>query len=165
MDDSIDFSSLQPAAHPPRVQDEDEVRRWFGEGRSYSWMSEEYERRYNITTVPTFWGNLRRRWGLPRRVSRDDALIPWAIAGQHRWHYYVAILRMESRRRMGAGLTETDEARIEVFKQQLAKHDLVVAYDPDTEEGFSAVPRRPGIDHDLIREPDDRERGTPHSQR
>lgn len=61
---------------------------------------------------------------------------------------------MEARRRAGAELVEADEARLTVFKQQLAEHDLVVAYDPGTEEGFSAVPRRPGIDHDLIREPD-----------
>jgi hypothetical protein len=75
------------------IQDEDEVIRWFSEGRTYAWMSEEYERRYNITTAASVWADFRRRKGPSRRVV------------------------------------------------------------PDTEQGFCYVPRRPGIDLDLIREP------------
>lgn len=160
MDDSIDPAQLQPSAHRARIQDEEQVRRWYAEGRTYTWMSDEYERRYNITTTPTFWSYHRRRRGWSRRIVRDDALIPWPITPQHRWHFYFAVLRMEARRRAGASLAKADVSRLEVVKHELAERDLVVAYDPQTEEGFSLVPRRPGIDHDLIREPDDRQRRT-----
>ena len=36
----------------------------------------------------------------------------------------------------------------------MAEGDLVLDYDPSTEEGFGYVARRPGLDLDLIREPD-----------
>lgn len=60
---------------------------------------------------------------------------------------------MESRRRAGVSLTDMELARLEAFNDKLAKADLVIAYDPDTEEGFVFVPRRTGIDLDMIREP------------
>ena len=67
-----------------KIQDEGEVRRWFAEGRTYRWMCDEYLRKYNIETVQSMWGNIRRKWGLPRRITRDDDLIPWLILEKHR---------------------------------------------------------------------------------
>jgi len=37
--------------------------------------------------------------------------------------------------------------------RELAGRGLVVHYDADTEQGVCYVPRRPGVDLDLIREP------------
>lgn len=137
-----------------KIQDEAEVIRWFEEGRTYAWMSEEYERKYNISTVPSLWGNFRRRKGLTARLVRNDDLIPWAIEEKHRWAYPVAVLRMEARQRAGVELTPTDAGRLAAWKAQLAAGDLVVHYDPETEEGWHYVPRRPGVDLDLIRVPE-----------
>ena len=66
------------------IQDEDEVIRWFSEGRTYAWMSEEYERRYNITTTASVWADFRRRKGLSRRVVPDTGLVPWHVEEVHR---------------------------------------------------------------------------------
>lgn len=137
-----------------KIQDEAEVIRWFEEGRTYAWMCQEYERKYNIHTVPSLWGNFRRRKGLTRRITRNDDLIPWAVNEEHRWDYDLALLRMEARKRAGAKLTPSDAGRLEAWHRKLQADDLVLHYDPDTEEGFFYVPRRPGIDNDLIREPD-----------
>ncbi|MDX3235362.1 hypothetical protein PV392_06640 [Streptomyces sp. ME03-5709C] len=135
-----------------KVQDEQEVIRWFEQGKTYQWMTEEYKRKYGIETVPSMWGNFRRRRGLDRRITRDDDLIPWEVKEKHRWKYPVAMLRVEARFRDGRDLTETDRARLESWKEMLAKDGVVVHYDPDTEDGFSYIPRQKG-DTDLIHRP------------
>lgn len=137
-----------------KIVNEQEVIRWFEEGRSYNWMVEEYEKKYNLQVTPSMFGNFRMRRGLDRRISRDETLIPWEVKREHRWHYPLAMLRVEARRREGRELRETDAQRLANWKQSLAEQDLVVHYDPDTEEGFFYVPRRQGIDTDLIRVPD-----------
>ncbi|MEU8133224.1 hypothetical protein [Streptodolium elevatio] len=130
----------------------DEVKRWFEEGRTYAWMIEEYERKYHIETTPSMWGNFRRRHGLDRRNVRDDDLIPWAVKIEHRWLYPLAMLRHEARRRAGHTLDEEDQKRLNSWHQMLKEEQVVVHYDPDTEEGFFYVPRLPG-DDDIIRRP------------
>ncbi|AKY03713.1 transcriptional repressor [Streptomyces phage Lannister] len=135
-----------------KIQNEQEVLRWFEEGRTYDWMVEEYKRKYNIETVPSLWGNFRRRRGLPRRIVRDDELIPWHIKEEHRWLYPLAMLRIEARNRAGAGLSELEQSRLKNWKAMLEEENAVVHYDPDTEEGFFYVPRQPG-DDDIIHKP------------
>ncbi|MFF0448685.1 hypothetical protein ACFYT4_20100 [Streptomyces sp. NPDC004609] len=136
-----------------KIQDEGEVIRWFGEGRTYAWMVEEYRRKYNIETVPSMWGNFRQRRGLDRRITRDDDLIPWFVKEEHRWLYPLAMLRVEARRRDGRTLTENDRSRLTSWQEMLTAQNAVVHYDPDTEEGFFYVPRRKD-DVDLIRRPE-----------
>lgn len=136
-----------------KIQDDAEVRRWFEEGRTYRWMVDEYERKYNMKVSATMFSSYRQRHGLPRRIARDDNLIPWEIKEEHRWGYPVAMLRIESRRRGGFEMRAADEERLASFKETLYADDLVVHYDPDTEQGWWLVPRRPGVDKGLIREP------------
>ncbi|MFF4054599.1 hypothetical protein ACFYZ0_02245 [Streptomyces sp. NPDC001708] len=135
-----------------KIQDEGEVIRWFEEGRTYQWMIEEYKRKYNIDTVPSMWGNFRRRKGLDRRLVRDDDLIPWFVKDEHRWAYPLVMLRTEARRRAGKPLTEGDQARLASWTEMLEENKAVVHYDGETEEGFFYVPRQAG-DDDLIHRP------------
>lgn len=139
-----------------KIQDVAEVIRWFNEGRTYRWMTEEYERKYNLVVSPSLWGNFRRRMGLPRRINRDDDLIPWLVAPEHRSNYAVQMLRAEARLRRGIPLTGNYFERLEAWKAKLAADDLVVHYEPETERGFFYVPRRIGVDNDLIREPEEK---------
>lgn len=135
-----------------KIVNEQEVVRWFEEGRTYQWMIEEYRRKYNIETVPSMWGNFRRRRGLQRRIIRDDALIPWEIKREHRWNYDLQMLRVEGRRRAGAEIRETDEQRVNSWLAKLEEAEAVVYYDGDTAEGFFWVPRE-AADDDIIRRP------------
>lgn len=135
-----------------KIVDDGEVVRWFAEGRTYEWMTSEYLRKYNIEVVPSIWGNFRRSRGLPRRITRDDDLIPWAVRREHRWKYPLAMLRVEARRRAGRPLRQVDQERLESWTQHLASKGVVVAYDPDTSAGFSDVPREDD-DTDMIRRP------------
>ncbi|MGW8953513.1 hypothetical protein [Streptomyces sp. NPDC055709] len=135
-----------------KIQDEQEVIRWFAEGRTYQWMIDEYKRKYDIDTVASMWGNFRRRRGLDRRITRDDDLIPWFVLEHHRWKYPVAMLRVEARKRSGKKVSETEMARLISWKEMLEEENAVVHYDPDTEDGFFYVPREKG-DNDIIRRP------------
>ena len=135
-----------------KIVNESEVIHWFEEGKTYAWMVEEYRRKYNIETVPSMWGNFRRRRGLDRRITRNDDLIPWAVAPQHRWAYSVQMLRSEGRRREGKTLREIERIRLEAWLRGLETDNVVIHYDPDTEEGFFRIPRTKA-DDDIIRRP------------
>lgn len=136
-----------------KIVDEGEVIRWFEEGRTYAWMAEQYREKYNIDTVPSMWGNFRRRHGLDRRLERNDDLIPWAVEKQHRWAYPLMMLRTEGRRRAGLPIADSMTGRLDRWLAQMETDNTVVHYDPETEEGFFYVKRRPKSDPDLIRTP------------
>ena len=87
-------------------------------------------------------------------VVRDDDLVPWDVRPEHRWAYPLGLLRSEARRRAGGRGSATDEERLALWKAGLAEQGTVVAYDPSSDEGFSYVPRRVGVDEDLIHEPE-----------
>jgi hypothetical protein len=137
-----------------KIVNEQEVIRWYEEGRTYQWMVEEYERRYALRVVPSTFGNFRRRRGLERRITRNDDLIPWHVKHEHRWAYPLQMLRAEARRRAGRGVRDDDMSRLEPWLDKLRQSGAVVHYEPETEQGFFYVPRRPGVDVDLIREPE-----------
>ena len=135
-----------------KIIDEQEVLRWFEEGKSYNWMCNEYLSKYNIETVSTMWSNFRSRRGLPRKIARNDNLIPWAVNLEHRQLYPLAMLRLEARRRDNFALKPADTHRLENWRESLGHSKTVVHYDPDTEQGFFYIPRGEN-DTDLIHEP------------
>ena len=137
-----------------KIVDESEAKRWFEQGRTYQWMVDRYLEKYNLETRISMWSNLRSRRGWERRFVRDDDLIPWRVNPEHRWHYAVSMLRAEARRRAGVELTPEFTDRLERWLMHRREDDTVVHYDPDTPEGFWYVPRRVGIDTDLIRAPE-----------
>lgn len=142
-----------------KIVSEQEVRRWFEEGRTYQWMTDEYRRKYNIETGVSMWSNFRHRRGLPRRIARNDDLLPWAVSEKHRWAYPATMLRLEARLREGMELSDESAHRLSLWKQRLDKAGAVVHYDAETDEGWFYVERRDGIDIDLIRTPGGAARG------
>ncbi|MBD0421188.1 hypothetical protein H0H10_18860 [Streptomyces sp. TRM S81-3] len=135
-----------------KIVDEGEVIRWFEQGWSYQQMTDEYRRKYGIDTRLSMWGNFRQRRGLTRRIARDDDLLPWAVAPQHRQVYAVQMLRLEARVRAGMDIEPDKRKRLRSWLETLRRDNTVVHYDAATEEGFSYVPREPG-DDDIIRRP------------
>lgn len=136
-----------------KIQDETEVLRWFRENRTYAWMVEQYKVKYNITTSEPMWAAFRRRRGLDRRNTRSEDLLPWKLNDEHRHLYPAMMLRTEGRRRAGKPVAEDKAKKLAGWKTYLEENNLVVHYDPDTDEGFFLVPREER-DTDLIREPE-----------
>lgn len=144
-----------------KIQDESEVRRWIEEGKTYRWMVEEYERKYNLRVSSSMFSEFRATRGLSRRVTRDPDLIPWKVEPEHRWDNILASLRVEARVRAGEDpedLPYAQRVRWEKLKRDLKEGNLVVYYDPASEHGFYLVPREPG-DDDIIRRPRKSARG------
>lgn len=137
-----------------KIQNENELLRWFEQGKTYAEMRELYSKKYNLEVGISMFANFRRRRGLDLRIARDSKLIPWAVKKEHSHHHSVHMLRREARRRSGMPIPPREEEILDGFLRTLAEDDAVVHYDPDTEQGFFRVSRRPGIDNDLIREPE-----------
>lgn len=148
-----------------KIVDEQEVIQWFKDGKTYPEMQQLYMEKYGIETSAPMWSSFRRRRGLSRRNLRADDLLPWKMNEEHRHHYPPIMLRIEARLREEKAalergekperpVSDRDKKRLESWKQGLKAdgQDLVVHYDPDTEEGWFLVPRRPE-DTDLIRTP------------
>ncbi len=147
-----------PAA---KLQNTDEFKRWWNEGKSYEWIIEEYRTKYDLEITPSAIGNWRSRLGLARRQQRDMNLIPWAVLPNHRYRHALAMLRAEGRQRAGEPLSDIQTERLARWREFMKDEDCVVHYDPDTEDGFFYVARRPGVDTDYIYVP---EQEHPHAR-
>jgi hypothetical protein len=135
-----------------KIQDEQEVLRWFKEGMTYAEMSRIYLEKYNIQTVPSLWSNFRRRRDLPGRFVSDKELIPWRVREEHTKKYTLRMLRVEARVRAGEPVNESDRMKHASFMMHLRDENLVVAYDPESPEGFQLVGRH-ARDVDVVRPP------------
>jgi hypothetical protein len=51
-------------------------------------------------------------------------------------------------------LNERAQRRVDAFLQRLKDQDAVVHYEPESAQGFWLVPRRHGVDTDIIRNGD-----------
>ena len=134
---------------------ESEVRSWYHQGKTYAWMVQAYQRKYGLTVSPAMFSYRRsvRRWER-RRARRVDELFPWAVQDEHKSHRLLVLLRLEARsRQSGLDTMPTDDVReLTAFRALLKTDNLVIDYDPQTESGFSLVPRE-ASDNDIVRQP------------
>ncbi|MFG1602835.1 hypothetical protein [Actinoplanes sp. NPDC049265] len=137
-----------------KIVDLQEVLRWFSEGRKYRWMVEQYETKYGVSTTPSMWGNIRRDYGLDRRTTQNDELLPWKLREEDRFAYPALMLRLEARRRENkeADIRPVDRGRLASWLKGLDERGVVIAYDYGDTTGFTEQPRLPE-DDDIIRRP------------
>lgn len=135
------------------IESEQEVVQWYMDGKSFRWMTEEHEREYGRKPSVAAFQSVVRRRGLPPRSLRDNPLTPWKVRREHQRKWTHTLLRNENRRRHGLPVNESDLIELERWKIGLEKAGAVVEYRRDTEEGYFLVPRRDGVDTDLIRKP------------
>ncbi|MFE0530220.1 hypothetical protein ACFW0V_21760 [Micromonospora parva] len=136
-----------------KLVDPDEFIRWYGEGKTYSWIMDEYRRKYGLQIGSGTISNWRHQLGIKKRAVRDSRLIPWAVRPEHRCHHVLQMLRTEARHRGGQPVAPDRLRKLRYWLDNLAAQDAVVHYEPETSQGWWLVPRRPGVDADLIREP------------
>lgn len=79
------------------------------------------------------------RAGLSAQGRRYDYTLPWRVKVRHSKHYAARMLRLLGRRLEGCSLHEADEARLDSWLARLRAEGAIVAYAPDTEEGFFYV--------------------------
>lgn len=141
-------------ARPTLISNEKQIVEWIAEGRPYREIVELYNMAFGRRLSQSTINNVRKRNDMPGRIHRDDRLIPWAVAPEHRDRMDLVMLRTEGRLRAGLDVVETRWVDHQSWRRDLDASGMVIHY--DREDGFTWVPRRPGIDLDLIREPDER---------
>lgn len=83
------------------------------------------------------------RAGLSSTAKRYNEEIPWTVREQHLTHYAARMLRTLGRRRAGIQNSAEMDSRLDAWLNLLKSHHSVVAYLPDTEEGFFYVDGEP----------------------
>lgn len=137
-----------------KIQDEQEAIRLLESDMTYAEIINFYREKYGIDTTLGLWSRFRARRGIPRRITRDPKLIPWEVKLEHRHLYPIIQLRAEARRRAGNELSPEDNARLDRWLDRMKEDGTVLHYEPDTDDGWFYVPRREGVDLDIIREPE-----------
>jgi len=80
-------------------------------------------------------------------------MIPWTLKPMHRHRHAARMLRTQERLEAGMTVGSSLSGQVEQWRAGLLVDDFVIDYDPDTEEGFTRVPRRVGVDKGWVHEP------------
>ena len=78
------------------------------------------------------------------KLERYDDVIPWTVQERHVGHWYHKLLYAEARKRRGKPISPDMERWLEKFKKKLEREGAVVAYLPDSPDGFYLVRAKPG---------------------
>lgn len=83
------------------------------------------------------------RAGLSGRSKKYTEEIPWTVKEEHLTHYAARMLRTLGRRRAGVQNSAEMDQRLDAWLKLLADNHSVVAYIPNTDEGFFYVDGEP----------------------
>ena len=137
-----------------KIQNVAQFIRWYNEGLSYTEMADRWMKENDDVITPTAFSNLRIRLGLgPRLATRDRDLIPWDVREQHLVLLPMRMFHAKTRRDRRLPVNPDQLQRLLEWEKLLKEQNLVVHYEPNTDQGFFYVPAREGIDNGLIREP------------
>jgi hypothetical protein len=139
---------------PAALLPDSKVRRLVREGLGNAEIVDRLRQEDHIEVTPSAISVFRSRHNLPPAPGRHDDLIPWRVKREHASLWAAKVLRWESRRRSGERLNERAQRRVDAFLQRLKDQDAVVHYEPESAQGFWLVPRRHGVDTDIIRNGD-----------
>ena len=137
-----------------------DLRRWVAEGKTDQEIGELVGR---LTGQPPASKQAVRYWRLKHGIERPrrraetldhSDVRPWRVKMEHTGDGIEHRLYDFSRRRQGRALTPAAERLLDEFLEFLDKHQLVVDYDPETEQGWLLRPRVESDDPDnIIRAP------------
>lgn len=135
---------------PTRViPDATTLRRLVANGRTHQEIAEMV---YETTGVPVTRGAVSSaisRAGLSTPGKRYETTLPWRVKIEHSKHYAARMLRLLGRRLEGSPLHPADEARLDSWLHRLDSEGAVVAYVPETEDGFHYMDPPEGWDEEV----------------
>lgn len=125
------------------------------EGLTYKQIAEWVERKTGQRISPASVGAALSRAGKTKVRPRYDKHLPWVVHAQHMHHYAARMLRVMGRRDSGLHVSAEDLRRLDSWLSSLEEAQAVVAYVPDSDEGFYYVDGRPTKDGIPILPPGD----------
>lgn len=142
-----------------RMPDKETLTKWIlDEGLSRQQIVDRVFEQTGETVTPQAVTMAARRYQIPRQSNRYEDLLPWHVRQEHAHVKEAILLRRLGRRKAGLTNRPEDEKWLDGWlAEMLKKGRPVVAYYPDTEQGFWYVPRvkEDGAgEYDVIRRPD-----------
>jgi hypothetical protein len=139
---------------PRLIPSDSTLEKWVEEGLTQQQMVERIYEQDGIEVARSSVAVALTRAGLTDRKRYDD-VIPWRVKLEHSQNHLLNLLRTEARIRRGLPVAPTAEKNLESFKRRAKRDDCVIAYVPESPDGWYLVPRRPApLDRGLIRDPD-----------
>ncbi|MFY1688191.1 hypothetical protein [Plantactinospora sp. WMMB782] len=138
---------IPPEAHA-------DIVRMLRAGETYESIVDWLKKNHGVSVRQHTISEFRKAQRLPARRGTHADLIPWTVRKEHQHLYVPQMLRALGQKRAGKALSEGVAGKLERWLPRV-QGDAVVHYDPDTDQGWFYVPRRPGIDKDVIRVPDE----------
>lgn len=124
-------------AQPTLVPDKSTLRRLIeDEGLTHREIAAQYGvARTSISAAAV-------KYGLSAQMTRHEDTVPWKVKVRHAREYPVRMLRLLGRRRKGMSLSANEEKMLDGFLAKLTDEKAVVAYDPNSLEGFFYIDRK-----------------------
>jgi hypothetical protein len=128
---------------PKKVPDKTTLARWQREGLTQQQMVERILSEQGITVSRPAIAGAMVRYGLAEDKVRHNHTIPWRVKVVHISSYPARMLRLLGRRLDGMHLNNQENKKLDSWLALLEREDAVVAYDPDSVDGFMYVDREP----------------------
>lgn len=109
------------------------------EGMTYKQIATWVREKTGVEVSPASVGAALSRAGKTKSRPRYEQHLPWVVHKEHVKHYAARMLRLLGRRDNGLPLSELDVQRLESWLASLKEAHAVVAYVPDSVEGFHYV--------------------------
>lgn len=124
----------------------DELKKMLDRGMTHKEIAEAVSRETGHPVRRSTVSAAIHRAGLSGQSKKYDEEIPWVVRQEHLTHYAARMLRLLGRRRAGVQNSDEMDARLDSWLQQLRENHAVVAYLPETEQGFFYVDGEPTKD-------------------
>lgn len=116
-----------------------ELERLRDRGMTYQQIADWLEEHEGVKVSRMSIASAFSRAGRSNPRPRYEKHLPWKVKAEHGQHYAAKMLRLLGRRDHGQSLTVEQGKRLDSWLEQLHETHSVVAYAPETEEGFHYV--------------------------
>ena len=136
----------RPRVLPPTEQ----LQRWVDEGYTHEQITDliliHTGEKVSRSTVSV--ALMRANKTKPKARFQEE--LPWKVKTQHLARYPARMLRVLARVRRDLDVPDGERHKLNTWLAKVSQHNIVVAYDPDSEPGFFYVPAKRGDRKDGI---------------
>ena len=136
-------------AAPRKVPDKTTLARWKRQGLSQQEMAERIRETTGVEISRATIAGAMVRYGLADEKPRYSIEIPWRVKMEHISAYPARMLRLLGKRDSGVELNPQEERKLNSWLAQLDRENAVVAYDPDSAQGFFYIERQKNDPKDI----------------
>jgi len=126
----------------PREQilpDKNKLQEYIESGMTHKQIAEKVSADTGVIVGRSAVSVALHRYGIAKDSPRYKEYLPWRVKTQHISAYPARMLRLMGRKATGKDMSDTDEKLLTNWLDMLSREDMIVAYDPDDEQGFHYI--------------------------